>query len=186
MFHYFLFTSYHINELQPSDKNISTHTQMKFQSLPWSKSKVEVLFVVFLHTALYKRKPRAVAISCTHKCVPRCANAQLGQVKSKGKLKTRRLIGWSRTFCLSHQIRPKSTPFWGVNQSKVNSLLAQVRYRGSITDIHQRYQTSYTTQCNGVVSHRAQFGGLPVFTKQPKQNQMQNKWAQDLCVVCGF
>ena len=30
---------------------------MKFQILPWTKSKVLVFFVVFLHTALCKRKP---------------------------------------------------------------------------------------------------------------------------------
>ena len=32
MFNYFLLSSYHITRLQPSDKNISTHTRMKFQS----------------------------------------------------------------------------------------------------------------------------------------------------------
>ena len=31
------------------------------------------------------------------------------------------------------------------------------------TDIHQRYQTSYTALCNGVVSHGFQFGGLRGF-----------------------
>ena len=34
MYHYFLFSSYHITKLQPSDKNINTHTRMKFQILP--------------------------------------------------------------------------------------------------------------------------------------------------------
>ena len=29
-FHYFLFSSYHITELQLSDRNITTHTQLKF------------------------------------------------------------------------------------------------------------------------------------------------------------
>ena len=33
------------------------------------------------------------------------------------------------------------------------------------TDKHQRYQTSYTTLCNGTVSHGVQFGGLRVFAK---------------------
>ena len=34
MLHYFLFSSYHITKLQPSDKNIRTYTRMKFQNLP--------------------------------------------------------------------------------------------------------------------------------------------------------
>ena len=67
--HYFLFSSYHKTKLQPSDKNINTHTRMKFQILPWSKSKVPASFVVYLHTALCKRKPsdfenRARLIAC--------------------------------------------------------------------------------------------------------------------------
>ena len=45
---YFLFSSYHISRIQQSDKNISTHTRMNFQILPWSKSKVLAFFVVFL------------------------------------------------------------------------------------------------------------------------------------------
>ena len=40
--------------------------------------------------------------------------------------------------------------------------------------IHQRSQTSYTSPCNGVVSHRAQFGGLRVLaTKHAKKNAGQ-------------
>ena len=46
MFCYFLFSSNPITKLQPSDKSISTHTQLKFQTLPWSKSKVTALFVI--------------------------------------------------------------------------------------------------------------------------------------------
>ena len=34
------------------------------------------------------------------------------------------------------------------------------------TDVHQRSHTSYTTPCNGVVSHGAQFGGLYDFADQ--------------------
>ena len=33
MFHNFLFSSYHITKLQPSDKSISTHTRLKFKIL---------------------------------------------------------------------------------------------------------------------------------------------------------
>ena len=54
-YHYILFSSYNITKLPPS---ANTHTRIKFQILSWSKSKVLVFFVVFLHTALCKRKPR--------------------------------------------------------------------------------------------------------------------------------
>ena len=37
------------------------------------------------------------------------------------------------------------------------------------TDIHQRYQTSYTAPCNRVVSHGAQFGGLRVFADHKRK-----------------
>ena len=57
----FLFSLYHKTKLQLSDKNISTHTQVKFKILLWSESKIIAYFVVFLHTALYKRKPRSGA-----------------------------------------------------------------------------------------------------------------------------
>ena len=39
-----------------SDKNISTHTYVKFKILFWSKSKVTVCLVVFSHIALYKKE----------------------------------------------------------------------------------------------------------------------------------
>ena len=58
MFRYFLFTLYHITKLQLSNKNISKHTRLKFQFLPWSKSKVQVFFEVFLHNALYKNETK--------------------------------------------------------------------------------------------------------------------------------
>ena len=70
----FLFTSYHNTKLQLSDKNISTHIQVKFKILLWSESKVIAYFVVFLNTALYKRKPRSGAKSYACKCLPRRAN----------------------------------------------------------------------------------------------------------------
>ena len=39
------------------------------------------------------------------------------------------------------------------------------------TDIHQRFQTSYTTLCNGVVvSHGARYGGLWVFADHTCKN----------------
>ena len=74
MFYYFLFSSYHITKLQPSDKNINTHTRVKFQILPYSKSKVLAFFVIFLHTVLCKRKPRDFEKSCARTCVQRRAN----------------------------------------------------------------------------------------------------------------
>ena len=74
MFHYFLFISCHIIKLQPSDKNISTHTRMNFQILPWSKSKVQAVFNVFLLTALCKRKPSDFEKLCARECLPRRAN----------------------------------------------------------------------------------------------------------------
>ena len=39
------------------------------------------------------------------------------------------------------------------------------------TDIHQRYQTSYTARCNGVVSHGAQFGSLRVFADHTRKSK---------------
>ena len=45
------------------------------------------------------------------------------------------------------------------------------------TDIEERYQTSYTPQCNGFISHGAQFGGLWAFANHTRT-------AQHLCVFC--
>ena len=39
------------------------------------------------------------------------------------------------------------------------------------TDKHQRYQTSYTAPCNGVVSQGAQFRGLWVFTDHTRKSK---------------
>ena len=44
MFRYFLSSSYHWTKLQLSGKNISTPTLLKFQFLPWGKSKVQTFF----------------------------------------------------------------------------------------------------------------------------------------------
>ena len=41
---YFLFSSYHITYLQHKDKKNTTHNRLKFQILPWSKSKVRAVF----------------------------------------------------------------------------------------------------------------------------------------------
>ena len=49
-------------------------------------------------------------------------------------------------------------------------------------DIHQRSWTSYTAQCNGVVSHGAQIGGLRAFCWPNKQN----KCAHDLRMPCSI
>ena len=53
----FSFSLYHNTKLQLSDKNISTHTRVKFEILLWSQSKI-ARFVVFLHTALYKKETK--------------------------------------------------------------------------------------------------------------------------------
>ena len=42
-------------------------------------------------------------------------------------------------------------------------LMRQVGLFAFTTDIEGRYQTPYTTSCNGVVNHGAQFGVLWVF-----------------------
>ena len=65
------------HKLQLSNKNISTYTLLKFQILPLSKSNFQAIFVVFPHTALYKRKPRDVAKAFTLTCVPCRANCLL-------------------------------------------------------------------------------------------------------------
>ena len=55
----FSFSLYHNTKLQLSDKNISTHTQMKFKILLWSESKIIARFiVVFLHTMLLKKETK--------------------------------------------------------------------------------------------------------------------------------
>ena len=53
-----VFSSYHNTKLQPSDKNINTHIQLKFQILWWSKSKIAACFVVFLYTMMYQKEPK--------------------------------------------------------------------------------------------------------------------------------
>ena len=55
---YFLFSSYHNTKLRLSDNNSKTHTWLKFQILLYSKSKVTAGFVVFLHTAPYKKETK--------------------------------------------------------------------------------------------------------------------------------
>ena len=55
MSRYFLFSSYHNTKLRPRDNNTKRHTRLKFQILLLSKSKVTAGFVVFLHTAHYKK-----------------------------------------------------------------------------------------------------------------------------------
>ena len=74
---YFLISSYHNTKLRPSDKIIKIHTWLKFQILLQSKSKVPAFFVVFLHTAPYKRKPRSGAKSCAYRCILCRANPLL-------------------------------------------------------------------------------------------------------------
>ena len=37
------------------------------------------------------------------------------------------------------------------------------------TDIHQRYQNSYTAPCNGIISHGARFGSLRVFADHTRK-----------------
>ena len=45
------------------------------------------------------------------------------------------------------------------------------RARVVITDKHQRYQTSYTAPCNGVISHGAQFGVLRIFADHTRKSK---------------
>ena len=52
------------------------------------------------------------------------------------------------------------------------------------TDIEGRYQTPYTTPCNGIVSPGAQFGVF--FCPAHTQKQTQNKCAHDLHEPRGF
>ena len=55
------------------------------------------------------------------------------------------------------------------------------------TDIHHRSQTSYTTPCNGVVSHGAQFGGLWVFANHIlKINAKQMCSRSSCCAAFAF
>ena len=54
------------------------------------------------------------------------------------------------------------------------------------TDIHQRYQTSYTTPCNSVVSHGAQFGGLRVFADRTRKNKCQTNAFTIFAVQCFY
>ena len=62
-------------QLQPNDKIISTHTRMNFKSFHEVNRKFNiVVFVVFLHTPLYKRNPRDVQNHAPVKCVPRLVN----------------------------------------------------------------------------------------------------------------
>ena len=57
-------------------------------------------------------------------------------------------------------------------------------WQASVTDIHQTSQTSYTTPCNGVVSHGAQFGSLQVFANHTRENK-RKPTAHDLRMPCG-
>ena len=62
------------------------------------------------------------------------------------------------------------------------------------TDLDQRYQTSYTAPCNGIISHRATIGGILVL---PDYKICGNKHKQNapmifaqlhvlVCAPCGF
>ena len=53
------------------------------------------------------------------------------------------------------------------------------------TDIHQRSQISYTTQCNGIVSHGTQFGGSLVF-RGPHTKTNAKQMHLGSCVPCGI
>ena len=55
----------------------------------------------------------------------------------------------------------------------VNAIRDAIYRRKHTTDLHQRYQTSYTTPCNGIVTHGAQFEGLQVLlTTHMKANAL--------------
>ena len=76
----FSFSSYQNTKLQVSDKNISTHTWVKFKSC-YEVNQI-ACFVVFLHTLLYKRKPNGIAKSCAYRCVSRRANPLYSAITS--------------------------------------------------------------------------------------------------------
>ena len=67
---------------------------------------------------------------------------------------------WYYPFCLENNF-----PIW------FNHCCMQALWVWS-TDKHQRSQTSYTTLCNGVISHAAQFGGLQVFADHTRKTNM--------------
>ena len=55
----FLFSSYHNTKLQPSDKNISTHTRLNYLILLKSESKITACFVHVFHCAAqYEKETR--------------------------------------------------------------------------------------------------------------------------------
>ena len=111
MFHYFLFSSYYNIKLSEHDKNISTHTLLKFRIALWSKSKVQTFFVVFLYTAPYKketmlhtkRKPGGDSISCVYRCVPHRANPLLRPAIQSLALTSKWLLHkWSLLITFKH------------------------------------------------------------------------------------
>ena len=55
------------------DKNISTHTWMQYQILPWSKSKFKC-FLFFLYTTLYKIETKRCGKLYMYRCVLHHAN----------------------------------------------------------------------------------------------------------------
>ena len=59
--------AYHDTKLQPSDKNISTHTRLNFKSSHEVNLKFKH-FCCFLRIVLYKRKPSYVAKLCVSVC----------------------------------------------------------------------------------------------------------------------
>ena len=53
-------------------------------------------------------------------------------------------------------------------------LSSLVERSDTFTDIHQRSQMSYTTPCNGVVSHGARFGGPWVFADHARKHKRKS------------
>ena len=58
MSHYFLSSLFYTTKLKLRDKNITTHTRLKFQILIWSKSKETAFFVVFLYTVPHRKETK--------------------------------------------------------------------------------------------------------------------------------
>ena len=78
---------------------------------------------------------------------------------------------WKQAFC------------WWKQTAQINKLshatLAHISCK-TVTDIHQRFQNSYTAPCKAIVSHGAQFGSLWVICRSCTQKQNKTK---PMCLI---
>ena len=73
IFHNFLFSTYHITKLQPSGKNITTHS-LKIATLHEVNPKLSVFLLFFSIPCCQMETKRCCHTLCACKCVPRRAN----------------------------------------------------------------------------------------------------------------